>query len=276
MPSLSSAPHEPPDAPNLAECGEPSSPEKALWAAFSNDKTSVALRNRLVEHYLPFVRQVARRLCKALPQMVEVENVEAYGVFGLIDAIGRFDPSSTWTFKQYAYRRVRGAMIDGLRQEHPLWYSRYDYKKRTLLAAECEELQQELQRAPTETERIERSGLPILDFARLQSSVYSLNTTPRVGLNREGDEDFYTLCDVLPDSAAPNPSDIDDALDVMRTALRGCSVRERLLMLGYYVRGKTMREVGTEIAVGEARVSQLHKQILARIRKRLRNGEVSF
>ena len=120
-----------------------------LWSAFKSTGERV-LRDQLILHYSPLVKYVAGRVAVGLPQRVEAADLVSYGIFGLIDAIERFEPGRGVTFESYAIARVRGAIIDELRSLD--WVPRSVRAKARSLERAYQELEAKLKRAPTDPE----------------------------------------------------------------------------------------------------------------------------
>src|SRR5918997_6757112 len=133
-------------------------PVEELWAAYLAEPTR-ALRDRLVVHYTPLLRAVAHRLGSALPSYIEVADLVQCGVFGLIDAVERFDPERCPRFESYAVPRIRGAILDELRAQD--WVPRTVRGRVRELERAQERLESRLQRAATDAELAEELGLPV-------------------------------------------------------------------------------------------------------------------
>jgi RNA polymerase sigma factor for flagellar operon FliA len=252
----------------------------ATWQAYA-PKRPIPLRDRLVEHYLEagLVKRIAKRMSPALPQQVDPDELLSAGAFGLLSAVERFDPSRGIKFETFAGQPIRGAMLDYLREIDHL--SRVARKHANKLIETTERLRMRLGRAPAE-EEIRRQ----LDVTR--ETLLSMSRSTREGItlslehrraNPHGDQ-TDTIATV--DTIAAN----EDASSSLRAAMRhdvrawitsGLSRRHRLIIVLYYYEDMTMREVGDTLGMSESRVSQLHANIIQRLKRKLhgRDGELA-
>src|SRR5919201_2656267 len=139
-----------------------------LWSAYFADRTS-ALRDRLVIHYTPLVRAVAHRLAANLPSYVEHADLVQSGVFGLLDAVERFDPERCPRFESYAAQRIRGAILDELRAQD--WVPRTIRGRVRELERAQERLERKLLRAATDRELADELGVAVRDLRTLTQQI---------------------------------------------------------------------------------------------------------
>jgi len=223
------------------------------------------LRNVLAEHYLGFAKAQSIRLCERLPGEVDVDDVIAWGVKGLLDAVKGFDPDRGHQFETYCAQRVRGAILDGLRSAD--WVPRLVRTHASRLARKFEELQSELCRPPTSSEMAQRLGVSLADYEVLDCEAC---IPPPLSLDQDIPA-FRSSRDVrekeiLPDPAAESPDQGLRREDLKRFVTGACSKRERLILLLYYYEGLTMKEVGAALGMSESRISQIHAGLLERLR----------
>src|SRR5918997_1687739 len=237
-------------------------PVDALWAAYLAERTR-ARRDQLVVHYTPLLRAVAHRLGSALPSYVEVADLVQCGVFGLIDAVERFDPERCPRFESYAVPRIRGAILDELRAQD--WVPRTVRGRVRELERAQERLEARLQRAATDVELAEEIGLPVQEVRSLgrQQQMISVEAL---------DENSGGVSEVLADDGAPDPVAVVQATETLRqlaAAVEQLGERDRTVVRLYYLENRTLAEIGRLLGVTESRVCQLHTRLVGRLRGRL-------
>jgi RNA polymerase sigma factor FliA len=237
-------------------------PVEELWAAYLADPTR-ALRDRLVVHYTPLLRAVAHRLGSALPSYVEVADLVQCGVFGLIDAVERFDPERNPRFESYAVPRIRGAILDELRAQD--WVPRTVRGRVRELERAQERLEGRLRRAVTDAELAEELGLPVQEVRALGRQVQLISVEAL-------DENSGGVSELLADDGAPDPMAVVQAAETLRqlaAAVEQLSERDRAVIRLYYLENRTLAEIGRLLGVTESRVCQLHTRLVGWLRGRL-------
>ena len=237
-------------------------PVDELWAAYLAERTR-ALRDRLVVHYTPLLRAVAHRLGSALPSYVEVADLVQCGVFGLIDAVERFDPERSPRFESYAAARIRGAILDELRAQD--WVPRTVRGRVRELERAQERLEGKLQRAATDAELAEEVGLPVQEVRALGRQVQLISVEAL-------DENSGGVSELLADDGAPDPMAVVQAAETLRqlaVAVAQLEERDRDVVRLYYLENRTLAEIGRLLGVTESRVCQLHTRLVGRLRGRL-------
>lgn len=235
-----------------------------LWRTY-RETGRQNLRNALAEHYLGFAKAQSIRLCERLPGEVDVDDVIAWGVTGLLNAVEGFDPGRGHQFETYCAQRIRGAILDGLRSAD--WVPRLVRARASQLARRLEALQSELCRPPTSSEMAQRLGVSLADYEALACEAW---IPPRMSLDQSlpaasSDHDIRKK-EILPDPAAESPDQGLRREDLKRFVTGACSKRERLILLLYYYEGLTMKEVGAALGMSESRISQIHAGLLERLR----------
>ena len=233
-----------------------------LWAAYLAER-SRALRDRLVVHYTPLLRAVAHRLGSALPSYVEVADLVQCGVFGLIDAVERFDPERSPRFESYAAARIRGAILDELRAQD--WVPRSVRGRVRELERAQERLESRLQRAATDAELAEELGLPVQEVRAFGRQVQLVSVEAL-------DESSGGVSELLADDAALDPMAVVQATETLRQlafAVAQLEERDRDVVRLYYLENRTLAEIGRLLGVTESRVCQLHTRLVGRLRGRL-------
>lgn len=248
-----------------------------LWREFDGDRTNYHLRNRLVLHYKRLVDYHANRVWQRLPKamIITFDDLINWGVLGLIDSINNFDLGRKIKFESFCALRVRGAILDGLREMD--WVPRSTRSRATKLAVARNNLEGRLRRQPTDKELakelgVEKGGLGRTVADSQPVRVMSLYTQHNSGYETESLRDVYQI-DLVTDERVDDPTKDEQELDFFRLVLRGCNKTERLIILLYYREEMTMREIGKELDLSESRISQIHDDIIRRMRKRLNERE---
>lgn len=219
---------------------------RALWEKFklTGDQTT---RERLILHYSPLVKYVAGRVGVGLPPNIEQADLVSYGIFGLIDAIEKFDIERAIKFETYAISRIRGAIIDELRAID--WIPRsVRYKAREVERAYAA-LEGELHRTPTEPEVAERLGMTLEELHAVFSQVSYVNVVALDELLTVGGEkgDKLSLVDTLEDTKAEDPVaafESEETKFMLSRAINQLPEREKIVVTLYYYEGLTLAEIG--------------------------------
>ncbi len=243
---------------------------KAVQRAWRDYKRSSDedTRNKLVEHYLYLVRYLAERICTKLPAEVDVDDLMSAGIFGLVDAIDAFDTSRGVKFETYCAPRIRGAILDELRNLD--WVPRLVRNRAHKLAEVTRSLEVELGRAPNEDEIARRLSLPKSQFQKLMrdASAVTLLSLSRKYSDADSQRDVFEI-DVLPDDGRTDPVAEAQRRDLKELLTSGLTRAERLIVVLYYYEQMTMKEIGQTLDLSESRVSQMHSAILDRLRAHL-------
>lgn len=246
---------------------------QALWVEFK-ETGERPLRDRLILHYSPLVKYVAGRVGVGLPPNVEQADLVSYGIFGLIDAIEKYDLERAIKFETYAINRIRGAIIDELRSQD--WVPRsVRYKAREVERAFAT-LEARLQRTPTEPEIAEEIGVSVSDLRQIFSQVSLVNVVALDELLHAGDRtDGATLGDTLIDSRAEDPValfETEETKFMLSRAINTLPDREKIVVTLYYYEGLTLAEIGQVLGVTESRICQMHTKAVLQLRARLSEG----
>lgn len=241
----------------------------ALWSKYKESRDP-RTREELVVHYASLVRYVAGRMAMGLPAQVELDDLESYGLFGLLEAIERFDLSRGVKFETYAMTRIRGAIIDGLRAE--TWAPALKQKAKQMEQAQAA-LETQLGRDPTDEELASQLGLSISDLNRRQAEVSAAVMLSLDEVSSTADEgEGLTVADRLPDPSSPDPE--TEALfvekrEILAQAIEKLTEKERLVVTLFYFEGLTAKEIAMIMNLSVARISQLHSKAILRLRGRL-------
>lgn len=234
-----------------------------------------AIRNRLLEHYLYLVRYNAERIGAKLPDEVDVDDLMSAGIFGLVDAIDAFDLTRGVKFETYCAPRIRGAILDELRNMD--WVPRLVRHRAHKLADATRTLEMELGRIPNEDEIARRLNMSRAQFQKLMrdATAISLVSLSRKYSDPDSSRDVSEI-DVLPDDRSTDPVVEAQKQDLKDLVTRGLSRAERLIVVLYYYEQMTMKQIGQTLDLSESRVSQMHSAILDRLRGQLQLRQREF
>ncbi|GAB2616218.1 RNA polymerase sigma factor WhiG [Streptomyces capparidis] len=242
-----------------------------LWSAYKSSGDA-RLREQLILHYSPLVKYVAGRVSVGLPANVEQADFVSSGVFGLIDAIEKFEPERAIKFETYAISRIRGAMIDELRALD--WIPRSVRQKARAVERAYATLEARLRRTPTEAEVAGEMGITLDELHGVFSQLSLANVVALEELLHVGTEtgDTLSLVDTLEDTAADNPVEVAESRELRRLLARAINTlpeREKTVVTLYYYEGLTLAEIGQVLGVTESRVSQIHTKAVLQLRGKL-------
>ena len=258
---------------------EPPSPEAIdelarLWAEFKQSEVSGAresARERLILHYAPLVKYVASRVATGLPASVDQADLVSYGMFGLIDALEKFDLGRGNKFETYAIPRIKGAIIDELRAMD--WVPRSVRFKAREIEKAYSDLESIHKRAPTEKEVAARLGVTLRELHEVINQisfvqVVQLDEILSVGSDR-GEQ--VSLLDTLADRSTDPTTSLEgqETRGMLAAAINSLSEREKIVVTLYYFEGLTLAEIGEILALTESRVCQIHTKAVGQLRLQL-------
>ncbi len=227
-------------------------------------------REENIHKYLHLVKYVAGRLSVHLPANVDINDLIHDGVFGLIDALEKYDESRAVKFETYAITRINGAILDALRTLD--WVPRTVRQRGREIERAHEQLESELGRDPSEEELARRLNLSPRELDRIRqrlrgTSVISLEEP----LSSAGDHELF-VSDTLEDAGGDVAGEIerDEMREELILAVDSLPAQERAVIRRYYFNGETLKEIKIDLAVSESRVSQIHAQAVTHLRQRLR------
>ena len=226
-------------------------------------------RDRILIEQLPQVRYLARRIHDRLPRHVPLEDMVHAGVIGLIDALNKFDCSKQVQFGSYAKFRIRGAILDSLREMD--WGPRELRRKARRVEEAQRKLSMDLSRAPTEAEVAAELNIELREFQRLLTELDGLEVGS-LHLESPWDGKEENLCDYLPNAPEDTPffrCMRSEMKELLARAVADLPEKEQEVLSLYYFEELTMKEVGAVLGIGESRVSQIHSLAVVRLRARL-------
>lgn len=231
-------------------------------------------RDAIIMSHLPLVRAIASRVRENLPVQVELDDLVHAGVLGLFDAVQKYDPSKRVVFHLYAKHRIRGAILDSLRQLD--WASRDLRKRFKHIEALTQKLSSQLGRTPTENELARGMGVSLARWRKLVFELHAAGLAPSQnhagGLYNESLERFASADAPQSEEDPPDRCCARQQLrEVLADAMKGLPPRYQRVVALYYAQGSTMKQIGSELGVNESRVSQIHKAALEKLEAALRS-----
>lgn len=239
----------------------------ALWRKLR--KGDEAVRNQLIEHFLPLVRINAERMHSKLPSHVEVDELIQAGVFGLMDAIDGFDPERGVKFEIYAKQRIHGAILDDLRNQDfaPRLVRTHSHR----LERAYKEAEAESGHAPEPEKVVAKLGISMEDYDRWMREINMANivSLDRAGSEYDNDGKEVRKVDTIEDADVVTPTAAMERRELVELSTRGLSVKEKLIVVLYYLEELTMKEIGLVLDLSESRVCQIHHRIMYRLKQQL-------
>ena len=241
----------------------------ALWEQYKADPDPTT-RESLILQYAPLVKYVAGRVSVGLPSSIEHADLASYGMFGLIDAIEKFDLDKGVKFETYAIARIRGAIIDELRSID--WVPRSVRSKARDVERAITTLETRLRRTPTEEELAAELDISLKD---LRTALSQVSLTSIVALDETfgtDDDDRQALVDTLQDPGQITPEGTIEEAEQRRLlseSIARMSEREKTVVVLYYFEGMTLAQIGEILGVTESRVCQLHTKAVLGLRAKL-------
>lgn len=221
-------------------------------------------KEQCLRDYAPLVKRIAHQMMVKLPYSVQIDDIIQAGMMGLLDAASRYDEFHGAQFETYATQRIRGAMLDELREAD--WLPRSLRRDMRRIEAAISRLQQKLGRSPNETEISKELDMPLAEYQQLLQESRGAQLVYYEDFHDEDHDDFFERFE-FDNNADPLAMLADERFkaELMR-AIENLPERERMLMGMIYEQEMNLREVGEVFGVSESRISQLHSQAVARLR----------
>ncbi|MDY0339759.1 MAG: RNA polymerase sigma factor WhiG [Coriobacteriia bacterium] len=254
---------------------DPKAELASAWETFK-DAGDIQARDRLIVAYSPLVKYVAGRLSSGLPRTVDTADLVSYGVFGLIDAIEKFDITRGIKFETYAIARIKGAIIDELRAMD--WVPRSVRSRARQFESAYITLENRLKRVPSDSEIAVEMGVTPHELQSIltrvsYTSIISFEDMWTSGVDQDEHSDPLSA---IPDQAAEDPVSIFETAElkeILASAIDRLPDREKSVIALYYYEGLTLKEIGAVLGVTESRVSQMHTKAVLRLRARLQAAQ---
>jgi len=228
-------------------------------------------RNALIRQYQPLVRKLAHHMMAKLPANVQVDDLIQVGLIGLSEALSRFESTQGVQFETFATQRIRGAMLDELREND--WVSRGTRKSQKEIEESLRRLEHRLGRSPLESEIAADLGMSLSDYQSLLGKVKGTQLVYLEDMNRHGDDEDSFLDRHMGDAEADpiNMLRNERLREALVAAIKNLPEREQYIMSMYYEQDMNLKEIAAVLDVTESRICQLHSQSIARLRAKMRS-----
>jgi RNA polymerase sigma factor for flagellar operon FliA len=241
---------------------------EATWERFKHGGAQRE-RDELIVYYAPLVKYVASRIAAGLPQTVDQADLVSYGMFGLIDAITKFDPERGFKFETYAISRIKGAVLDELRAID--WVPRSVRSKAKSVERAMAKLESTLHRAPTDDEIASELGMTMTQLNAIYKQISSLGMVALDEMLSFNGSESLTFGDTLADRGEGPVSTYErvEMRQLLAEAINKMTEREKIVLTLYYYESLTLAEIGNVLGVTESRVCQIHTKAVLQLRSRL-------
>lgn len=242
------------------------------WQLYKS-KDDPDARNRLIEYYLPLVKRAAERLHYSLAGQVEVDDLYSSGLLGLMDAVGKYIPSRQIKFSTFSAQRIRGAMLDDLRDKD--WVPRLSRVASQKYQKAYNKLFQELERAPSEEEMMTALEMNEKEFHHLcmEANILSMVSIQNISYQND-DGDFEN--DWLPDSRVLKDEENKDRREFLEKIIADLPDKKKAALVMYYFEEMTLKEISKVLDITEGRVSQILSSVLAKFRTQYQDHREEF
>ena len=242
-----------------------------LWKEYSKDKKKTNVKEKLLLHYIPLVRIISGRMMISLPNHISMDDIISDGLVGLINAIDLFELKKEVKFETYANIKIRGAILDGLRQMD--WMPRGLREKNTILENATRSAEVKSGRAPTDHEIAKELNVSMDEYLSMLNdvkvvSLLSLDST------LDYSEGTKRLIDYIEDKNANKPDEIVERAElrsILVFSIKELKEIEKNVIALYYYEQLTLKEIGEVLSVSESRVSQIHTKIIILLRNKIKD-----
>lgn len=241
---------------------------KRLWVDYARTRNQ-DLREKIILEYAPLVKVVAGRMNMYLGNNVEYDDLVGYGIFGLIDAIDKFDAFKDVKFETYASLRIRGAILDQIRKMD--WIPRTVRQKQKKIDEAIRQIETRTGKNASDADIAGELGIAESELNEWQSQ---LKVTNMVSLNEFVEQGGEPVMDATFNSHFAQPEDSieeEELKKVLSESLDLLTEKERKVILLYYYEDLTLKEISNILEVSESRISQLHTKALQKMRKKMGN-----
>ena len=241
---------------------------KNIWQIYENEKDETVkreLKKTIIEQYLNLVRIISGKLYNYYASNIEFDDLMGYGVIGLIDAIDKFDHTKNIKFETYASIRIRGSIIDQIRNLD--WIPRSIRQKSRLLRDAYDAVEMKLGREPKNIEIAEHMGKTLKEIEDLinETSIYNI-----LSIEDDFNESYKMQLSDNTLEASPEDSAVhNDSIIELEKSIESLSEREQLIINLYYYENITYKEIGEILKISESRVSQIHSKAIMKMKKQI-------
>ncbi len=237
--------------------------KERLWIEYNHNKTAV-IREQIIIEYVPLVKLVAGRLNVYLGSNVEYDDLVSYGIFGLIDAIDKFDYGKGIKFETYASLRIRGAILDQIRKLD--WIPRSVRQKQKAMDAAAKRLETEIGPNYTDSDMARELGITEDEYGNWLGQTNISNISSLDDYMEQGNDVGYGNAPTYK-RAEPESIVVENELrDSLSVAMQNLTEKERKVVLLYYYEELTLKEISRVMEVSESRISQLHSKALKKMK----------
>jgi RNA polymerase sigma factor for flagellar operon FliA len=237
-----------------------------MWKQYSHSK-SPDIREKLILEYSPLVKFVAGRLSVYFGSYVEYDDLVSFGVFGLIDAIDKFDLSKGVKFETYASLRIRGEIIDSIREMD--WVPRSLRQKSKELEKVYSDIENETGHAASDQDVAQRLGISLDEFSKLLNEINVSNVVSLDEFLEQNYEIGTESNDVLKEGVPENYIQVNELREILADSIDKLPEKEKIVLSLYYYDELTLKEISSIMSVSESRISQLHTKAILRLRGKL-------
>lgn len=231
--------------------------------------TGIKEKEEFVDEFAPLVKRIAYHMMAKLPASVQVDDLIQAGMIGLLDAISRYEGSYGRQFESYAAQRIRGSILDELREAD--WLPRSIRKKMRQIEVAVAKLEQQNGCAPSELELADELEMSLDEYHSTLQSARGAQLIYYEDFQQDDEEPFLDRL-MVDDDSNPLNTLVDESLrKSLIEAIDNLPPREKLVMGMHYEQEMNLREIGEVLGVSESRVCQLHTQAIARLRSRMRS-----
>ncbi len=240
--------------------------QKELWKQY-HETRDPAIRETLILEYSHLIKFIAGRLNIYFGSNVEYDDLVSFGVFGLIDAIDKYDMNKGVKFETYASLRIRGSIIDSIRDMD--WVPRSLRQKNKELEKAYWEVENELGHSATDKEIADKLGISIDEFYKLLNDV---NVTSMVSLEDFLEQNYEVGTDITSTNSSDRPeheAELNELREILGESIEKLPEKEKMVLSLYYYEELTLKEISAIMKVSESRISQLHTKAIMRLRGKL-------
>lgn len=237
-----------------------------LWKEYEKSK-SPEIREKIILEYAPLVKIVAGRLSMYLGNNVEYEDLTSYGIFGLIDAIEKFDSTKDVKFETYASLRIRGSILDQIRKMD--WIPRTIRQRQKKIDIAIKEIESNIGHTASDVEVADRLGISVEEYIEWQSQMKITNV---ISLNEYMEQGAEPVKDTSGKNKFDDPETAiskAELKEMIKDALNLLTEKEKKVILLYYYEDLTLKEISNILEVTESRISQLHTKALQKMKNKL-------